>query len=106
MKPRSSASGTKTAGETKPRSGSIQRARRLEADDAVVAKPNDRLKMHINGVVDDGIAQRLFELRRALHFLGDLAGIHSDLAAAATLGAIKRGLALFMSSSNSSPAKG
>ena len=72
--------------------GIVPARQRLEADDMIVGERDDRLEMHVDRVGNDGVAQRLFELRRALHLLGDLCGIDGDLAAAAPLGAVERRL--------------
>ncbi|MNY28456.1 hypothetical protein D3C86_1624310 [compost metagenome] len=51
--------------------------------------------MHIDGICNDGVSERLFQLRGALHLLRDLARINRDLAAATSLGAIERRLGAF-----------
>ncbi len=71
--------------------GMAPAGQRLEADDLGRVQIDDRLEMHIDLIGDDGIAQRLFHLRGAAHFLRDFVGIDGDLRAAAALGAIKRG---------------
>jgi hypothetical protein len=66
--------------------------KRLEALDRSVGEIHDRLEMYSHFIGDDGPAKRLLDLCAAAHLLGDFLRIDGDLAAAASLGPVERGV--------------
>ncbi len=62
--------------------------------------------MHIDFIGDDGVSQRLLQLRCPLHFLGDFARIDRDLATTAPLGPIESRIGAFQQVLEIVPGKG
>ena len=63
IRPVSSASAMNSSGPTSPRCGCRQRASASNADDPSAADRHDRLVVHLEGAVHDGLAQIVLELQ-------------------------------------------